>query len=124
MLCVYVSDRPHIDSPQSEIGTPEQAPPHVDLGKGSPVGKVFQRQDSGNSESEGRLSYRHLNSQIRFGIPVFTLLPVFGYLLVYNVPAHKTELHCEHGVTLLFLFLFLLLLILRKKRVKYLSFFV
>ena len=88
MLYVHVSGRPHIDSPQSEIRAFEQAPPHVNLGKGTPVGKVFQRQDSGHSESEGRLSYRHLNSQIRFGIPVFTFLLVFGYLLVYNVPAH------------------------------------
>ena len=99
MLCVYVSDRPHIDSPQSEIGTPEQAPPHVDLGKGSPVGKVFQRQDSGNSESEGRLSYRHLNSQIRFGIPVFIFFHLaFEYPLVYNILAHETELPWNMGL--------------------------
>ena len=89
MLYVHVSDRSHINSPQSEICAFEQSSPHVDLGKGSPVGKVFQRQDSGNSESEGRLSYRHLNSQIRFGIPVFALLLLaFEYLLVYNAPAN------------------------------------
>ena len=51
IFSAHVAGSSHIDSPQSEIRAPEQAPPHVDLGKGSPVGKVFQRQDSGNSES-------------------------------------------------------------------------